>query len=288
MRYASSIRYGGQLIDAADVDYQAYKHLGLLCPNCKEPVFLQGESSRMLQEKIVAIPAHFKHFAAADSALVKQCEARVAKYDQKELELRATRARNQRLRLLQKWFWQILLNNAPCINNPECFGKQEMLSRIEGVITKKEVYIVEKYIIHFDLIKPDNIEVWVKQANEYKEDFPEYIKNYLQGDTGEWLHVINELSSKIDMNFQALILSEIAEFLMARSSVHLLKNCLVFAYVHATSSEGVIEWFIEQVKNDYAIGTVLLCTLAMSLVEIKWAEEFAKLQKQNMTNTKLV
>jgi spore maturation protein SpmB len=63
---------------------------------------------------------------------------------------------------------------------------------------------------------------------------------------------------------------------------------LVFAYVHATSSEGVIEWFIEQVKNGYAIGTVLLCTLAMSLVEIKWAEEFAKLQKQNMTNTKLV
>jgi hypothetical protein len=288
MRYASSIRYGGQLIDAADVDYQAYKHLGLLCPNCKEPVFLQGESSRMLQEKIVAIPAHFKHFAAADSALVKQCEARVAKYDQKELELRATRARNQRLRLLQKWFWQILLNNAPCINNPGCFGKQEMLSRIEGVITRGEVYLVDNYKDDFYLIQSDNIEVWVNQATEHKEDLNQYINKYLQGDTGEWVHMVNELRSQIDINFQGLILSEIAEFLMAKSSIHLLKNCLVFAYVHATSSEGVIEWFIEQVKNGYAIGTVLLCTLAMSLVEIKWAEEFAKLQKQNMTNTKLV
>ena len=84
MRYATAIRYGGQLVDASEVDYESYKNLGLLCPNCKEPVFLQGASRQLTKDKIVEVPAHFKHFAAKDFALIKQCEARVAKYDDQE------------------------------------------------------------------------------------------------------------------------------------------------------------------------------------------------------------
>lgn len=51
MKYASSIRYTGQLVEAIDRDYQFYKELGLFCPNCKSSVFLQEESEHVLEEK---------------------------------------------------------------------------------------------------------------------------------------------------------------------------------------------------------------------------------------------
>lgn len=73
--------YNAQLIDAVDADYDDYKDLGLLCPHCKQLVFLQAVSQRLVGNTLVEIPPHFKHFKAKDPALVKKCVARVAKYD---------------------------------------------------------------------------------------------------------------------------------------------------------------------------------------------------------------
>ena len=119
--------YGGVLIAATDADHDSYKRLGLLCPHCKDAVFLQAPSQRQGEGKIVAIPTHFKHFKAKDPALVKECENRVNKYDAKEIRRSAARARNQRLRLLQRRFWEILTVyyeqklNFPVTQAPEGF-----------------------------------------------------------------------------------------------------------------------------------------------------------------------
>jgi hypothetical protein len=43
---ASSIRFGGLLVEASDCDYTSFKHLGLLCPICKRSVFLVGAKQR--------------------------------------------------------------------------------------------------------------------------------------------------------------------------------------------------------------------------------------------------
>ncbi|MHC5779698.1 competence protein CoiA family protein [Nostoc sp.] len=104
MRFAASIRYGGQLIEAIDADYEDYKRLALICPECKSGVFLRKKSERA--------SAHFAHFKASDPALVKQCELRVSCYSQEDLERKATQARNQRLRLLQRWFWEVYFKYA--------------------------------------------------------------------------------------------------------------------------------------------------------------------------------
>lgn len=118
MRYASAMYFGGQLIEATDADYDSYKSLGLLCPNCKSAVFLQAISQRQVGSTLVEIPPHFKHFKAKDPALVKECEARVAKYDAKAIQRRAALARNQRLRLLQRKFWEMLIGYYESINFP--------------------------------------------------------------------------------------------------------------------------------------------------------------------------
>lgn len=108
MKYASSIRYGGQLIEAIDCDYDSYKDLGLLCPECKDPVFLRANTTQFRSGKEVAIASHFAHFPGKDPALVLACENRVKQYDAKELEKRARQSREQRRRLFNQHFYKII------------------------------------------------------------------------------------------------------------------------------------------------------------------------------------
>ena len=50
MKYATSVKFGGELINAFDCDYDDYKELQLLCPECKEPVYLQKYDSLFIEE----------------------------------------------------------------------------------------------------------------------------------------------------------------------------------------------------------------------------------------------
>lgn len=108
MKYASSIRYGGELIEAKDCDYESYKHLGLLCPECKDPVFLRAEGVRILKKKEVKIGAHFAHFPGKDPALMLACENRVKAYNESDLERLAKNTQNQRRKLFNRFFCKII------------------------------------------------------------------------------------------------------------------------------------------------------------------------------------
>lgn len=107
MKYASSIRFGGELVSAEECDYTSYKHLGLLCPECKDPVYLRAGGERVRGKTKYQVGVHFSHFNAKDPALAAQCEKRVRQYGVAELAKRATIARNQRLKLLQRHMWSV-------------------------------------------------------------------------------------------------------------------------------------------------------------------------------------
>ena len=73
MRYAAAMKYGGQLVDAPDCDYEDYRKLILLCPclNCKEPVFLQEKSTQICDGQTIIISSHFAYFSSKEPALAK-------------------------------------------------------------------------------------------------------------------------------------------------------------------------------------------------------------------------
>jgi hypothetical protein len=63
MKYASAMKYGGELVDAVDCDYDSFKELIPLCPNCKEPVFLRiGGQRESVKGKAYQIGPHWCHF----------------------------------------------------------------------------------------------------------------------------------------------------------------------------------------------------------------------------------
>lgn len=259
MKWAASIRYAGQLIDAVDCDYQDYKRLGLLCPNCKDPVFLQGESSRSRGDRVVAVPAHFKHFAVRDPALAKQCESRVAKYDRAELIRRAASARNQRLKLLQRWFWTIFTNSNRSlylvrdgVPEPPLMAEKETLAEnfikfIRGTPIKEVEGYLERSIQHlvgFDLDKLGS------------ESVKQKIKNL----------------SKLDLKFHKLICLEVMQFLISKANRGLAEKAINAAWFMVQNAPSVLSML--------KVGADPIALVFFGLVEaiaiINRSEEFAK------------
>jgi len=112
MKYASAMKYGGELVAAVDCDYDSFKELIPLCPNCKEPVFLRtGGPRESVKGKAYQIGPHWCHFKGVSAEQVAGCELRVNGYTEQDRAKIAAQARGQRLKLLQRWFWNVAENN---------------------------------------------------------------------------------------------------------------------------------------------------------------------------------
>ena len=232
MKYAASMLYGGQLIDSADCDYESYKNLGLLCGNCKEPVFLQAVSTRQVRGSNVEIPAHFKHFKAKDPALAKVCEARVAQYDASEIQRRAAQARNQRVRLLQRRFWLVFTTyyenklSFPITNILESDGQQDFIKEMSRALS--DVFLVDK----LDRYKALTLQLLEAGFNETHVMFTwnsELADIGVSASTEIQYHFRKSLSGKLDRQMQELIASEVLEFLHSRSSRPLAERLFALA-----------------------------------------------------------
>ncbi len=188
----------------------------------------------------------------------------------------------------------MFLNKAVCINSPGTFGKEGMLLRIQGILDDENVIVLPrevefplkyKHLVNILFPSRENIEIWKKEAYQYRSHLNSHVDGYLDNPVGDWVKTIELIKSKLDIKFHRLILREIGDFLFAKSSTPLLEKCLIFSYIHAFH---VHEWFLEQVDQGYPVGSVLLCDLAMHLVDIPWAEEFTLLQKQDVNHARTV
>lgn len=278
MKYAAAMRFGGELVDAIDCDYEDYKYLGLLCPECKDPVFLRAAGVRLQNGKEVNVGAHFCHFQSKDPAIALQCENRVAKYDKAELERRAKQAKGQRLKLLQRWFLDIIKTS------PSLAAADEMNNMLESLIGVRNYLALTKamhYAYRFHL--NDTKEVLVSAIID---DFDSQVLN------PDWPKSIQDrcltLASKVDRNMHFLILKEVLDFLAFSRNLPLFQ--VVFAAscinsvidlqsTHKTQSvcymPETMENFVHFTKN--FVGNLLV---------VLWADEFAKLEKSSVNSVR--
>lgn len=110
MQLASSIRYGGIFVKASECDYEAYRNLGLVCPNCHESVFLVQQHERHYSKanKVSSVSAHFNHRTDKSTDAIAICELRVKQITPAEIQRRESASRNQRLRLFNRHLWNLL------------------------------------------------------------------------------------------------------------------------------------------------------------------------------------
>lgn len=250
MKLASSIRYGGELIESINVNHSDYKRLGLICPECKSAVFLRQKSERAA--------AHFAHFKAADPALVKQCELRVSTYTEKELEGKARQAKHQRLKILQRWFWDIYFKHA--------FrdGKTK-----DGIVKGK---LIEKIIEGY-------------QVNEYCQIFREIVASSAaqkvideaiiaaspDGLKSERIKYLREKVVNSEVELHKLICSEIIEFLKVKRNLPLLEKVISASLLMCELSPSAKA---QMASGDWQApirsAVVVLCM-------VPWGEEFQAL-----------
>jgi hypothetical protein len=102
MKFASSLYRGGELVDASVASYQDNRELGLVCPFCKESVFLAREHTR----KETLVRASWRHYKMSQRSAF--CEERALSVKGKEqLKQLQSEARGQRLKLFNRRFWEI-------------------------------------------------------------------------------------------------------------------------------------------------------------------------------------
>lgn len=122
MKQALSARYGGMLIHAMECDYNSFRHLHLLCPNCKRSVFLVGgkqvepftrhyKSGQTSQVKGFSVDPYFAHHPDVSGSEVETCELRVRSMTEGEKQKIQTQSRKQLLKVLHKHFWKILYSS---------------------------------------------------------------------------------------------------------------------------------------------------------------------------------
>ncbi|MBD1878348.1 hypothetical protein [Coleofasciculus sp. FACHB-T130] len=262
MKYASSIRYGGELVAASDCTYQDYKQLGLLCPECKEPVFLRAGSTFFRQGKEVLVNPHFAHFSFSDPALVQACENRVAKYDAHEVQRRAAIAKGQRLKILQRWFWDIFKKNGLSQSLTEIALTDPIkFNQVIDLIKKENTDLIENLVETFRLATPQNVS--------------QVIETNLTTDPGllksPRVIKMQEKLRGIDLKMHRAICWEVVQFLKTKSSLHLLESCLACT-IFLSGLSPTAQREIAQGRRGVALGGLMAC-----LTMIFWAEEFAKI-----------
>lgn len=231
MRYAAAMFYGGQLVDAADADYTDFKRLGLLCPECKEPVHLVAASRRYQGSQLTEIASHFKHFKTKDPALARQCELRVAQITPIEIQRRASQARNQRLRLLQRRFWAILTNyyeqklNFPINRILDSDGQQQFIKEMGNLFA--ELFLSENIEKSKELVKT-MIQAGCNNTHVMFSYKPE-LGSGISASTEIQSHFRKVVSGNFDQQMQMLIATEVLDFLSSKSSRPLIEKLFTLA-----------------------------------------------------------
>jgi hypothetical protein len=96
----------GEYINAEDINYVDCKNFQIVCPSCKEPIF---KVERQFETQ--AIPIHYLSHYSKDKAYVDECELRVNKISQAEIETANSLSRNQKLEYFLSVFKDAVLEN---------------------------------------------------------------------------------------------------------------------------------------------------------------------------------
>jgi hypothetical protein len=115
MRYALSLFLNNMLVDAQNCDYQDFERLFLVCPICRQSVFLVGEKEisphqRKIKDRIIQVKGSRteKHFAHHKSFDASACELRVSKLSAAKIAQIQAETKKQYVKILHNKFWLII------------------------------------------------------------------------------------------------------------------------------------------------------------------------------------
>lgn len=273
MKLASAMRFGGQLVEATACDYNSYKHLGLLCPECKASVFLVRQTKRAIREKLIDVPAHFSHFKQ-DRESAKVCELRVRNYTQTEIDRATISARNQRLKFFQRWFAKCI-KETKISSDKSTFGEiieghyqlyysnPKYREDIEKVYQAVKELLSDKGYLEFQL----DILMNSLKDNEFDTNYgypTETTQQFIEG-----------LRSSIDYAKHKEICREAMQYALTPRCSPFARAICFNAVVRIANRKGSLETVFDVNSRENII--IYLDNFTVAICFVNWAEKFSQL-----------
>jgi hypothetical protein len=285
MQYASSLLYGGALVNSQGATYQDYSKLLLRCPFCGEPVFLSAakhraeharlapKTKRIVLVKECDVVASFAHFPGTAS---DKCELRALGIKQADIKKSIVRGKNQRLKFFQKRFWKILQGEQDAkaftiyqlAKKANPFLSEDNLVEIATELTED---VARRFKAHADM--KSFASKLLQEAARRPHDLIVAKDQKERDEAMSWL-----LSLEFDLHLQ--IVGEAIEFLKTKSASRLLYGFIDLAVAHNARTQdeskllrlSSLDKSIPQLRKDYQdlIATILASMIAM-LVGTQWA-----------------
>jgi hypothetical protein len=303
MKYASAMKYGGELVDAVDCDYDSFKEMVPLCPNCKEPVYLRSGGQReSVKGKAYQIGPHWCHFKGISAEQVSGCELRVNDYTEKDRAKIAAQARGQRLKLLQRWFWDVFSNSTQGQNSSMQSKIQRRDnwmsdSRMSGLVRLTTESLTPGFML---LIKSEEalsevIEIYSNRVeNVDAPDFKLIASNKessIEGEVSDYVERVRSVCSIAGISLHSSQVKEVLRFLSAKTSFPILNEvmeiyvCSRIEIAIVSNNETLLD-LLKKIWDGHAEKTtpeqdwLLISGLLDWVWMIPWASEFQRLEAE--------
>lgn len=287
MRYASSLLYGGMLVDAIGASYQDYSRLLLRCPFCGEAVFLSAASHRSSHTRIAPksnkvvtvkecdVAASFAHFPGVAAS---DCELKSAKIKQYDISRSIARSRNQRLKFFQNYFWSIVSGRTEDME----------LYTVESVIKKANPFLSTSMVKNLASNLTNDCVKRFRDYNRAKEDVKLLLqtaiaqpdKIVIADDSDKHREAVNWLLS-VEIDLHAQVVYEAIDFLKTKSVSAILLKIIDLSISYKINTKGELEVLrlasLEKSKSklesDYEDLTTSICANIIAIVTgTKWAD----------------
>ena len=302
MKLAAAMKYGGELVNAEECDYDSFKQLVPLCPNCKEPVFLRVGSDRLsVKGKEFKIGPHWCHFKGISAEQVASCESRVSGYTENDRQRIAAQARGQRLKLLQRWFWSVYTDSFYSFLGKDSahisqYPNVESLRSDIGILSRRhsESMLNPNNPPFLDRTVLNRAAAKIVQLSEDLSSFDSYISGYVASVSAAMSRSLfvdyamqNAMDSltkafftrprSVDSDLQQKIIPEVVGFLTAKRQQSLLTSiALMHCWFNSKAAESMAN---ANAKNELALAIALM--VVQQIVFTPWAAEFQRLEDES-------
>jgi hypothetical protein len=268
MKYAIAMYRAGFMIDAEKCDHESARKFGLICPFCKEAVFLRSGTTFLRNEKEILIPKSFVHYADKGSSTdSEECELRSKRKDGIQyLEKLRIESKGQRLELYNKHLWAIIASdrNIPredILRQRKWFGFREILiftKKVSKLWAKSQALGINRknFLLSVDAIA--NLDTTVLLKNFEVDTEMNIQSDWLKG-TDQKLHI--ELCC------------EIGEFIGTKTGTYVLERIIAACFILMRYGEPDLK------PEDVELSDRMLLIICGFIAGTHWSEQLEELAK---------
>lgn len=247
MLEAICMYFGGEIVSAADCDYETARSLGLICPFCKSAVFVRSESTRKVKSRVQLVRPYFAHYPTG-SEQNWDCEKRSHTVQGREhLEQLKIQARNQRLRLYNAHLWG-MFSDAHGI-------KPQHLNRVRSAVGEQWCEQTSILVRH----------EWSKALS----DAYTYIDAAVQ-DIQARVNSGDHYLMRCDLRLHQAICYEIIDFLATDSAGFVFAKLFKFAALQTLASKPD-DWGVQEIKRLSPI--CYISAIAIAIAGTSWIDQ---------------